>query len=76
MQLDMCINLCMMELDMWMNLCMEPVMELDRYKSVYGICVWNMCLNLCLILLLILYMNLESKYESGICILKYSRTYI
>jgi hypothetical protein len=35
MQLDMCINLCMMELDMWMNLCMEPVMELDRYKSVY-----------------------------------------
>jgi hypothetical protein len=39
MQLDMCINLCMMELDMWMNLCMEPVMELDRYKSVYGIFV-------------------------------------
>jgi hypothetical protein len=34
MQLDMCINLCMMELEMWMNLCMEPVMELDRYKSV------------------------------------------
>jgi hypothetical protein len=29
----------MMELDMWMNLCMEPVMELDRYKSVYKICV-------------------------------------
>jgi hypothetical protein len=28
-----------MELDMWMNLCMEPVMELDRYKFVYGICV-------------------------------------
>jgi hypothetical protein len=27
-------------------------------------------------LLLILYMNLESKYESGIFILKYSRTYI
>jgi hypothetical protein len=39
MQLDMCINLCMMELDMWMNLCMEPVMELDMYKFVYGICV-------------------------------------
>jgi hypothetical protein len=39
MQLDMCINLCMMELDMLMNMCMEPVMELDRYKSVYGICV-------------------------------------
>jgi hypothetical protein len=39
MQLDMCINLCMMELDMWMNLCIEPVMEFDRYKSVYGICV-------------------------------------
>jgi hypothetical protein len=44
MQLDMCINLCMMELDMWMNMCIEPVMELDRYKSmyyesVYGICV-------------------------------------
>jgi hypothetical protein len=39
MQLDMCINLCMMELDMWMNLCMEMVMELDMYKSVYGICV-------------------------------------
>jgi hypothetical protein len=39
MQLDMCINLCMMELDMWMNLCMEPVMEPDMYKSVYGICV-------------------------------------
>ena len=72
MQLDMCINLCMMELDMWMNLCMEPVMKLDMYKSVYGICVWNLCLNL----LLILYMNLESGYESGICILKYSRTYI
>jgi hypothetical protein len=58
MQLDMCINLCMMELDMWMNLCMEPVMELDMYKSVYGIyvnlciiCVWNLCIicvwNLC-----------------------------
>jgi hypothetical protein len=29
----------MMELDMWMNMCMEPVMELDRYKSVYGIYV-------------------------------------
>jgi hypothetical protein len=27
MQLDMCINLCMMELDMWMNLCMELVMR-------------------------------------------------
>jgi hypothetical protein len=27
MQLDMCINLCMMELDMWMNLCMELVMQ-------------------------------------------------
>ena len=39
MQLDMCINLCMMELDMWMNLCMEHVMELDMYKSVYAICV-------------------------------------
>jgi hypothetical protein len=44
MQLDICINLCMMELDMWMNMCMEPVMELIRYKyvydeSVYGICV-------------------------------------
>jgi hypothetical protein len=39
MQLDMCINLCMMELDMWMNLCMESVMELDMYKSLYGICV-------------------------------------
>jgi hypothetical protein len=67
----------MMELDMWMNMCMEPVMELIRYKSVYyesvyGICVWICVLNL----LLILYMNLESKYESGICILKYSRTYI
>jgi hypothetical protein len=37
MQLDMCINLCMMELDMWMNMCMEPVMELIRYKSMYGI---------------------------------------
>jgi hypothetical protein len=24
---------------MWMNMCMEPVMELDRYKSMYGICV-------------------------------------
>jgi hypothetical protein len=24
---------------MWMNLCMEMVMELDMYKSVYGICV-------------------------------------
>jgi hypothetical protein len=54
----MCINLCMMELDMWMNLCMEPVMELDMYKPVYGICVnlciicvWNLCLK-------ILYMNL------------------
>ena len=43
MQLDMCINLCMMELDMWMNLCMEPVMELDMYKSVYAICV-NLCI--------------------------------
>jgi hypothetical protein len=48
----------MMELDMWMNLCMEPVMELDMYKPVYGICVnlciicvWNLCLK-------ILYMNL------------------
>jgi hypothetical protein len=30
MQLDMCINLCMMKLDMCINLCME---------SVYGICV-------------------------------------
>jgi hypothetical protein len=39
MQLDMCINLCMMELDMWINLCMEPVMELDMYQLVYGICV-------------------------------------
>jgi hypothetical protein len=39
MQLDMCINLCMMELDMWMNMCMEPVMELIRYKSMYGTCV-------------------------------------
>ena len=39
MQLDMCINLCMMELDMWMNMCMEPVMKLIRYKYVYGICV-------------------------------------
>jgi hypothetical protein len=27
MQLDMCINLCVMELDMWMNLCMELVMQ-------------------------------------------------
>jgi hypothetical protein len=27
MQLDMCINLCMIELDMWMNLCMELVMQ-------------------------------------------------
>jgi hypothetical protein len=35
MQLDMCINLCMMELDMWMNMCMESV----YYESVYGICV-------------------------------------
>jgi hypothetical protein len=47
----MCINLCMtMEFDMWMNLCMEPVMELDMYKSVYAICV-NLCIicvcNLC-----------------------------
>jgi hypothetical protein len=32
-----------MELDMWMNLCMEPVMELDMYKSVYAICV-NLCI--------------------------------
>jgi hypothetical protein len=40
----MCINLCMtMELDMWMNLCMEPVMELDMYKSVYAICA-NLCM--------------------------------
>jgi hypothetical protein len=43
---------------MWMNLCMEPVMELDMYKSVYAICV-NLCMksvyNLCL---KILYMNL------------------
>jgi hypothetical protein len=30
-----------MELDMWMNLCMEPVMELDMYKSVYAICVYS-----------------------------------
>jgi hypothetical protein len=29
----------MMELDMWMKLCMEPVMELDRYKYMYGIYV-------------------------------------
>jgi hypothetical protein len=28
---------------MWMNLCMEPVMELDMYKSVYAICV-NLCM--------------------------------
>jgi hypothetical protein len=27
MQLDMCINMCMMELDMWMNLCMELVIQ-------------------------------------------------
>ena len=40
----MCINLCMtMELDIWMNLCIEPVMELDMYKSVYAICV-NLCI--------------------------------
>jgi hypothetical protein len=30
MQLDMCINLCMIELDMWMNLCINLcMMELD-----------------------------------------------
>jgi hypothetical protein len=45
-------------------------------ESVYDESMYGMCLNLCLNLLLILYMNLESKYESGICILKYSRTYI
>jgi hypothetical protein len=61
------MNMCMMELDMWMNMCME----LDMWMNM-----WNMCLNLCLNLLLIMYMNLESKYESGICILKYSQTYI
>jgi hypothetical protein len=54
-----------MELDMCMNLCMELVMH-----ATY------MCMNLCMNLLLILYMNLESAYGSGICILKYSRTYI
>jgi hypothetical protein len=43
MQLDMCINLCMMELDMWMNMCMEPVMELIRYKSVYYESVYGIC---------------------------------
>jgi hypothetical protein len=42
-------------------------------ESVYGTCYATY---LCLNLLLILYMNLESEYESGICILKYSRTYI
>jgi hypothetical protein len=41
------------------------------YKSVYD-GTWYLCLNL----LLILYMNLEFEYESRICILKYSRTYI
>jgi hypothetical protein len=35
-------------------------------ESVYGTCYATY---LCLNLLLILYMNLESKYESGICIL-------
>jgi hypothetical protein len=55
---------------MWMNMCM---MELDMWMNMcMELDKWNMCLNL----LLILYMNLESKYESGICILKYSRTYI
>jgi hypothetical protein len=63
----MWMNMCMMELDMWMNMCME----LDMWMNMC-----NMCLNLCLNLLLILYMNLESKYESGICILKYNQTYI
>jgi hypothetical protein len=67
MELDMCMNLCM-ELDMYMNLCMNLCMELDM-------CM-NMCMNLCMNLLLILYMNLESAYKFGICILKYSRTYI
>jgi hypothetical protein len=47
-----------MELDMWMNLCMEPVIELDMYKSVYAICV-NLCMKSVYILCLkILYMNL------------------
>jgi hypothetical protein len=46
-------------------------------ESVYGTCYATyLCLNLCLNLLLILYINLDSEYESGICILKYSRTYI
>jgi hypothetical protein len=47
------------------------------YESVYGTCYATyLCMNLCMNLLLILYMNLESAYESGICILKYSQTYI
>jgi hypothetical protein len=55
MELDMCINLCMtME---WMNLCMEPVIELDMYKSVYAICV-----NLCIICVYSVFEN--SIYES------------
>jgi hypothetical protein len=42
-------------------------------ESVYGTCYATY---LCLNLLLILYKNLESEYEFGICILKYSQTYI
>jgi hypothetical protein len=35
MQLDMCINLCMMELDMWMNLCINLcMMELDMWINL------------------------------------------
>jgi hypothetical protein len=45
-------------------------MELDMYINLYIDLLWIW------ILLLIMYMNLESAYESGICILKYSRTYI
>jgi hypothetical protein len=51
------------------------------YESVYGTWyvyeyVYESVYDLCMNLLLILYMNLESAYELGICILKYRRTYI
>jgi hypothetical protein len=59
-----------MELDMCMNLCMELDMCMNLCMEL------DMCMNMCMNLLLILYMDLEFAYEFGICILKYSRTYI
>jgi hypothetical protein len=43
-----------------------PLIMVPDKICVWNLCMMNMCLNLCLNLLLIMYMNLESKYESGI----------